>query len=107
MNGKARSLRWISNQIPDFTPDTESEKMLLVIKRYSTAGADEIERLIEENGKLITGNHKFREKANAAEERAEVAELALDIAVKLGELCGDKDYYIKKARLEMRRRKRK
>lgn len=107
MNGKAKSLRWIANQIPDFTPDTESEKMLLAIKRYSTAGADEIERIGEENGKLIKKNRDLTQKANAAEERAEVAELALDIAVKLGELCGDKDYYIKKARLEMRRRKRK
>lgn len=49
MNGKEKSLRWVANQIPDFNAKTNEEKMLLAIKRYCTAGADEIERLEKEN----------------------------------------------------------
>lgn len=49
MNGKEKSLRWVANQIPNFEAKTNEDKMLLAIKRYCTAGADEIERLESEN----------------------------------------------------------
>lgn len=51
-NPKAKSLRWVANQIPDFEPETVDDKMLLAIKRYATAGATEIERLEAENAEL-------------------------------------------------------
>ena len=51
-NKSAKSLRWVANQIPDFEPTTDDEKMLLTIKRYSTAGAMEIEQLQAENAEL-------------------------------------------------------
>ena len=52
MNKAEKSLRWVMNQIPDFKPATNEEKMLLAIKRYSEAGAEEIKRLEAENAEL-------------------------------------------------------
>lgn len=52
MNKAEKSLRWVVNQIPDFKPTTNEEKMLLAIKRYSAAGAEEIKRLEAENAAL-------------------------------------------------------
>lgn len=51
-NKVEKSLRWIVNQIPDFEPKSEEEKMLLVIKRYCQAGADEIKLLETENAEV-------------------------------------------------------
>ena len=52
MNKTEKSLRWVVNQIPDLTPKTNEEKMLLAIKLYSEAGAEEIKRLEAENAAL-------------------------------------------------------
>lgn len=52
MNKAEKSLRWVVNQIPDFKPTTDEEKMLVAIKLYSEAGAEEIRRLEVENAKL-------------------------------------------------------
>lgn len=52
MNKAEKSLRWVVNQIPDLTPKTNEEKMLLAIKLYSEAGAEEIKRLEAENAAL-------------------------------------------------------
>ena len=52
MNKVEKSLRWVVNQIPDFKPTTNEEKMLLAIKLYSEAGAEEIKRLETENAAL-------------------------------------------------------
>ena len=52
MNKAEKSLRWVVNQIPDFKPTTNEEKMLLAIKLYSEAGAEEIKRLEAENAAL-------------------------------------------------------
>lgn len=52
MNSKEKSLRWIVNQIPDFVPETDEEKMLLTIKTYCSAGAEEIKYLETENAIL-------------------------------------------------------
>lgn len=52
MNKAEKSLRWMVNQIPDFKPTTNEEKMLLAIKLYSEAGAEEIKRLKAENAEL-------------------------------------------------------
>lgn len=52
MNKAEKSLRWVVNQIPDLTPKTNEEKMLLAIKLYSEAGAEEIKRLEAENAEL-------------------------------------------------------
>ena len=52
MNKAEKSLRWVVNQIPDFTPKNNEEKMLVAIKLYSEAGAEEIRRLEVENAKL-------------------------------------------------------
>ena len=52
MNKAEKSLRWVVNQIPDLTPKTNEEKMLLAIKCYSEAGAEEIKRLEAENTAL-------------------------------------------------------
>lgn len=49
MNKAEKSLRWVVNQIPDFKPTTNEEKMLVAIKLYSEAGAEEIRRLEAEN----------------------------------------------------------
>lgn len=51
-NKAEKSLRWVVNQIPDLTPKTNEEKMLLAIKLYSEAGAEEIKRLEAENAAL-------------------------------------------------------
>ena len=52
MNKAEKSLRWVVNQIPDFKPTTNEEKMLVAIKLYSEAGAEEIKRLKAENAAL-------------------------------------------------------
>lgn len=52
MNKAEKSLRWVVNQIPDFKPTANEEKMLLAIKLYSEAGAEEIKRLEAENAAL-------------------------------------------------------
>lgn len=52
MNKPEKSLRWVVNQIPDFKPTTNEEKMLVAIKLYSEAGAEEIKRLESENAAL-------------------------------------------------------
>ena len=52
MNKAEKSLRWVANQIPDFKPATNEEKMLLAIRLYSEAGAEEIKRLEAENAAL-------------------------------------------------------
>ena len=52
MNKAEKSLRWVVNQIPDFTPKNNEEKMLVAIKLYSEAGAEEINRLEVENADL-------------------------------------------------------
>lgn len=58
-NKAEKSLRWLVNQIPDFTPTTNEEKMLLAIKRYCTAGADEIKRLEAENAELTSKSRQL------------------------------------------------
>ena len=52
MNKAEKSLRWVVNQIPDFKPTTNEEKMLVAIKLYSEAGAEEIKRLESENAAM-------------------------------------------------------
>lgn len=52
MNKAEKSLRWVVNQIPDFKPTTNEEKMLVAIKLYSEAGTEEIRRLETENAAL-------------------------------------------------------
>lgn len=52
MNKAEKSLRWVVNQISDFTPKNNEEKMLVAIKLYSEAGAEEIKRLEAENAAL-------------------------------------------------------
>lgn len=52
MNKAEKSLRWVVNQIPDFTPKNNEEKMLVASKLYSEAGAEEIKRLEAENAAL-------------------------------------------------------
>lgn len=52
MNKAEKSLRWVANQIPDFKPTTNEEKMLVAIKLYSEAGAEEIKRIEAENAAL-------------------------------------------------------
>ena len=52
MNKAEKSLRWVLSQIPDFTPKNNEEKMLVAIKLYSEAGAEEIKRLEAENASL-------------------------------------------------------
>lgn len=56
MNKAEKSLRWVVNQIPDFEPKTNEEKMLLNIKFYCNAGANEISRLTAEIERLRTEN---------------------------------------------------
>lgn len=58
MNKAEKSLRWVVNQIPDFKPTTNEEKMLVAIKLYSEAGAEEIKRLESENAELTS---KYRQ----------------------------------------------
>ena len=52
MNKVEKSLRWVVNQIPDFKPTTNEEKILIAIKLYSEAGAEEIKRLEAENAAM-------------------------------------------------------
>ena len=52
MNKAEKSLRWVVNQILDFKPTMNEEKMLVAIKLYSEAGAEEIRRLEVENATL-------------------------------------------------------
>lgn len=59
MNKSEKSLRWVVNQIPDFKPTTNEEKMLVAIKLYSEAGAEEIKRLESENAALRARIDKF------------------------------------------------
>ena len=59
MNKAEKSLRWVVNQIPDFKPTTNEEKMLVAIKLYSEAGAEEIKRLEVENASLRARLGKF------------------------------------------------
>lgn len=59
MNKSEKSLRWVVNQIPDFKPTTNEEKMLVAIKLYSEAGAEEIRRLETENAALRARLGKF------------------------------------------------
>lgn len=59
MNKAEKSLRWVVNQIPDFTPKNNEEKMLVAIKLYSEAGAEEIKRLEAENAALRARLGKF------------------------------------------------
>lgn len=63
MNKAEKSLRWVVNQIPDFKPTTNEEKMLVAIKLYSEAGAEEIKRLETENAAL---REKFEKAATFA-----------------------------------------
>lgn len=51
-NKREKLLRWIANQIPDFEPESDEEKMLLNIKRGCQLGAEEIKRLESENAAL-------------------------------------------------------
>lgn len=60
-NKAEKSLRWLVNQIPDFEPKTNEEKMLLNIKFYCDAGASEISRLTAENERLRAENAKIDE----------------------------------------------
>ena len=61
-NKAEKSLRWIANQIPDVEPEGDIEKMLLTIKHYCQAGADEIKRLEAENVEVKTRLKELREK---------------------------------------------
>lgn len=51
-NKAEKALRWVVNQIPEFIPKSNEEKMLLTIKHYCQAGADEIKRLEADNSAL-------------------------------------------------------
>ena len=51
-NSAEKALRWVVNQIPDFVPKTNNEKLLLAIKLNAEAGAKEINRLEAENAAL-------------------------------------------------------
>lgn len=55
-NKREKLLRWIANQIPDFEPESDEEKMLINIKRGCSLGADEISRLTAEIERLRTEN---------------------------------------------------
>lgn len=57
-NKKAKALRWIVNQIPDFIPKNNEEKMLMTIKKYCQDAADEIEKLENLNECLISTLNK-------------------------------------------------
>ena len=52
MNKAEKSLRWVMNQIPDFKPATNQQKMLLQINRYSAAGEEENKRLEAQNAAM-------------------------------------------------------
>ena len=69
MNKAEKSLRWVANQIPDFTPKNNEEKMLVAIKLYSEAGAEEIKRLEAENAELKEKAQKLDEQLKAISDR--------------------------------------
>lgn len=104
MNNAETALIWIANQIPDFEPKSKEDKMLLVIKQYCTAGADEIARLTAENERLQTENTKIDEyrcviddiSEQCRELEAENSELKarLEKAVELPVKVGDTIYEI-------------
>ena len=71
MNKAEKYLRWVVNQIPDFKPTTNEEKMLVAIKLYSEAGAEEISRLEAENAAL-------RERLEKAEKEIDEYEHKID-----------------------------
>lgn len=75
-NKAEKSLRWLVNQIPDFEPKTNEEKMLLNIKFYCNAGANEIVRLTAENAKLRETLSKMETVEKELRERLEKAEKA-------------------------------
>ena len=99
MNKAEKSLRWVVNQIPDFKPTTNEEKMLVAIKLYSEAGAEEIRRLEAENVALrneadenaaLSMENKMR--ADRLEKENAVLHERLDKAVALPCKVGDKVY---------------
>ncbi len=57
-NKIVKSLRWVINQIPEFTSNNNEEKMFLVIKYYCEVAANEILRLEEKLNELerLRGN---------------------------------------------------
>ena len=57
-NKAEKALRWVVNTIPDFEPKSNEEKMLLTIKHYCQAGADEIKRLEAEKRVAELGGEK-------------------------------------------------
>lgn len=71
MNKAEKSLRWVVNQIPDFKPTTNEEKMLVAIKLYSEAGAEEIKRLEAENAELNSSLTHANEECLKWHERAQ------------------------------------
>lgn len=71
MNKAEKSLRWVVNQIPDFKPTTNEEKMLVAIKLYSEAGAEEINRLEAENAELKSSLTHANEECLKWHERAQ------------------------------------
>lgn len=71
MNKPEKSLRWVVNQIPDFKPTTNEEKMLVAIKLYSEAGAEEIKRLEVENAELKSSLTHATEECLKWHERAQ------------------------------------
>lgn len=81
-NQKAKALRWVANQIPDFKPKSNEDKMLLAIKRYSTAGADEIARLTAENAELRATLSKME---TVEQELRERLEKAVELPCKVGD----------------------
>lgn len=83
MNKAEKSLRWVVNQIPDFKPTTNEEKMLVAIKLYSEAGAEEIRRLEVENAKLkemlsrVKSGRVSKLKAENAALRKQISEMVM------------------------------
>lgn len=82
-NKAEKALRWVVNTIPDFEPKSNEEKMLLTIKHYCQAGADEIKRLEAENAALRerlekAGEHPFYVFDKKTGKEADVYEIALN-----------------------------
>lgn len=83
MNKAEKSLRWVANQIPDFEPKTNDEKMLVAIKLYSEAGAEEIKRIEAENAKLkemlsrVKSGRVSKLKAENAALRKQISEMVM------------------------------
>lgn len=82
MNSKEKSLRWVVNQIPDFTPKSNEEKMLLTIKHYCQGGADEIKRFEDANAALRNEADTNAANAIQAKLRADELEAALFTVVR-------------------------